>query len=313
MIEDARPTILIVDDDRVNRVALAVLFQEDCRLFMAKDGRSAMQILGREPVDLVLLDVSMPGLDGHEVLHQIKSQPETAGIAVIFITGLADEADEEKGLRLGASDYIQKPFRPAVVRARVMLHLKLAQQRRELEQLALQDSLTGIANRRYFDLILDQALRRTARGGDPLGMAIFDVDHFKQYNDLHGHDAGDEALRQIAQVLSGFARRGGDVAARYGGEEFVLLLPDAQGFDAIAERVRADIMARRIPHGRSPVSNYLTVSGGAVVVPTHSAPSRRAVVQSADRLLYRAKQEGRNRVFAEIFTRPPARRPTTPE
>ena len=215
-----QPTVLIVDDDRLNRALLAELLKDDCRLLLAKDGLSGLDIAQREDVSLILLDVSMPGMDGYEVMRRLRANPETADIGVIFITGMAEEEDEEKGLMLGAADYVQKPIRPAIVKARVKVHLKLAAQRRELERLSLQDGLTGIANRRYFDDAFERCLRRAARQGEALGVAIFDVDHFKQYNDFYGHGAGDEALRQVAAVFSHFTRRPGDVAARYGGEEF---------------------------------------------------------------------------------------------
>lgn len=313
MSDQARPTVLIVDDDRMNRVALAELLQEACRILMAKDGLSALQILSRERVDLVLLDVSMPGMDGYEVLRQAKANPETADVTVIFITGHTEEAEEERGLKLGASDYVQKPFRPAVVHARVMLHLKLAQQRRELERLALQDSLTGIANRRHFDMRLEQALRHAARGGKGIGLALFDIDFFRQYNELHGHDAGDEILRQIGRLLPEAACYPGEVVARYGGEEFAVLLSEVEGFQDRLEQIRTGLLARRIPHGRSSVSNFVTLSGGAVRLTSGGVSSRRALLQWGEQLLLRAKQAGRNRLVVEEtmarVPRPPETRP----
>ena len=147
-----RPTVLIVDDDRINRAALAEALQDDCRLLLAKDGETALQRLKSDDVSLVLLDISMPGMDGYQVLKQIRTDPELGDLGVIFITGQSSEEDEERGLLLGAADYITKPVRPAIVRARVNIHLKLAAQRRELED---QFGLTG--NR------LDQHLARLHR------------------------------------------------------------------------------------------------------------------------------------------------------
>src|SRR5690606_37198006 len=147
----------------------------ESRVLLAKDGASALRILAREDIGLVLLDVSMPHMDGYEVLRRIKANPLTADVSVMFITGLSDEADEERGLLLGAADYVQKPIRTSIVKARIRTHLKLAMQRRELERLSLQDGLTGIANRRYFDDMLERFSQKAYRDGEKLGVAILDV------------------------------------------------------------------------------------------------------------------------------------------
>ncbi|HEY4201621.1 MAG TPA: diguanylate cyclase [Devosiaceae bacterium] len=295
------PTVLVVDDDRVNRAALAELLQNECRLILAKDGAMALERMQREDVSLVLLDVSMPGMDGYEVLRRIKADPHTSDTGVIFITGQTDAADEERGLLLGAADYVPKPIRPAIVRARVQIHLRLARQRRELETLSQQDGLTGLANRRFFDEAFKRACHHAVRTGQPLGLAMIDVDHFKQYNDFYGHGAGDEALRQVSRVLSGLARRGGDVAARYGGEEFVLLMPEAGHFVAILETLRSQIMALDIAHERSPTAPVLTISGGGVVARPMADSDAIGLLHHVDGLLYRCKKEGRNRVLTEVI------------
>ncbi len=249
MIPVDRPTILIVDDERVNRSVLADLFQEECRVLLAKDGPTALRRAVEDKVSLILLDASMPEMDGYEVLRRLTADGRTKNIGVIFVTGQTEDEDEERGLLLGAVDYITKPIRPLLVRARVRNHLKLAQQREELERLSLQDALTGISNRRGFDLVFEQACRDTKRTGKSFGLAMIDVDYFKLYNDQYGHGAGDEALRKVAGILAGAARRPYDVVARYGGEEFVLLLSSGDNFVEILETIRAEIMALRIEHG----------------------------------------------------------------
>ncbi len=297
-------TVLVVDDDRVNRTALAKLLENDCRLLLAKDGPSALKRAKDEDVSLVLLDISMPGMDGYEVLRQLKADERTADIGVIFITGQTDEADEERGLLLGAADYVWKPIRPAIVRARILAHLKLSMQRRELERLSTQDGLTGIGNRRHFDDALERACRRAARTGDPVTLAMLDVDHFKQYNDFYGHGAGDEALREVARVLSRYVGRPYDLAARYGGEEFVLLVEAGTQFESLLERVRREIMALQIPHARSSVAAILTVSGGGLTAYMAGTADPAALLRHADMLLYRAKREGRNRILTETISIP---------
>lgn len=301
MTQDDRPTVLVVDDDRVNRTVLAQLLHRECRLILARDGTSALARLDEEDVSLVLLDVSMPDMDGYEVLRQIRANPRTRDIGVIFITSQTDEADEERGLSLGASDYVTKPIRPAIVLARIRVHLKLAQQRRELMRLSTQDGLTGLANRRHFDEMLELACRHAARHRSPLGVALIDVDHFKQYNDHYGHGAGDDALRQVAQTLSEHSRRPHDIAARYGGEEFVLLVQDTQHFTDLLEQYRLAVAGLRIPHAHSSVAEHVTVSVGGVLVAAPRSVSPTDVLSHADRLLYRAKHEGRNRIVYETI------------
>jgi diguanylate cyclase (GGDEF)-like protein len=297
------PVVLIVDDDRINRTVLAELLQQDCRLLLAKDGPSALQRIAEEDVMLVLLDISMPGMDGYEVLRRMKADRRTADISVIFITGQTDEAAEERGLMLGAVDYVSKPIRPAIVRARVRAHLRSAQQRRALASLSAQDALTGLANRRHFDEALDRACRHAARSGETMGLAMLDVDHFKQYNDHYGHGAGDDALCQVARILTGIARRPHDLAARYGGEEFVLIMQQTGDFAHRLDHARQEIMALRIPHAHSGTAPVLTISGGGVVarVPRDASTTAPLLLREADALLYRAKHAGRNRVLTEAL------------
>src|SRR5471032_1989597 len=177
-------------------------------------------------IDLVLLDVVMPGLDGFDVCRRLKSHPSSAAIPVIFVTALEDIGEEAHGFDVGAVDYITKPIRPAIVRARVRTHVELKRTRDILEQLASVDPLTGIANRRRFDAAIGDEWRRSRRRGRWLSLALVDVDHFKQFNDRYGHLAGDACLRAIATSLAQSTRRAGELAARYGGEEFGLIFPD---------------------------------------------------------------------------------------
>ncbi len=295
------PTVLIVDDDRLNRAALAELLQGECRVVLAKDGSSALQRITEESVvSLILLDVSMPGMDGYEVLRRLRADSRTADISVIFITGQTDEQDEERGLLLGAADYVSKPIRPAIVRVRIRNHLKLAMQRQELERLSERDGLTGVANRRHFDKAYDMTCRHAIRAGEPFGLAMIDIDHFKQYNDHYGHGAGDEALRKVSQILESFSRRPYDVLARYGGEEFVLLMPGVSDFERMLEQMRHEVMRLNIEHESSDAFKMVTIScGGIVVTTTALAEDPKALLQHADTLLYKAKREGRNCVVTE--------------
>jgi diguanylate cyclase (GGDEF)-like protein len=295
----ALPTVLIVDDDRTSRAVLADLLQGECHVLLAQDGPSALQKVREEPkICLLLLDINMPGMDGYQVLQTLHVNPRTAHINVIFISGLNDARSEEQGLLLGAVDYVFKPIRPAIVRIRIRNHLRLIAQRKQLELLASRDGLTGIANRRSFDESLQVVCQLAARRKEAIGLAMIDVDFFKQYNDLYGHPAGDYALRCIAQVVASFARRPYDLAARYGGEEFVLLLPAVPDLEHLLERLRTDVMALGLPHAGSDVANVVTISIGAVHISAGGRHDPALLLEQADAMLYQAKHQGRNRVVS---------------
>jgi diguanylate cyclase (GGDEF)-like protein len=291
-------TLLVVDDEKQNRALLTELLQDDHRIILAKDGTQALERAREHRPDLILLDVLMPGMDGHAVIRDLKNDDQTRDIPVIFITALDSAGDEERGLDLGAVDYISKPFNPSIVRVRIRNHLQSVHQRRLLEQLAMLDSLTGIPNRRRLAEVYEREWRRCMRAGAPLSLIVVDVDHFKAFNDTYGHSAGDQVLQRVAASLRMAMRRSGDFVARYGGEEFVILLPgvDSVGAQAVSEQARADVEELRIPHAVSQAAPWVTISlGGATRVPQEGAPDT-GLFSLADAYLYEAKHGGRNRV-----------------
>ena len=302
-LEQDLPTILIVDDERVNRTMLAELLGQQYRVLLAKDGPGALATANREAhrLMLILLDVSMPGMDGYEVLAQLRSNEATAGIAIIFITGQSDAAAEEYGLRLGAADYVSKPIRPAVVGVRVRNQIQMAQQRRALERLAHVDGLTSLSNRRHFDDMLQRTSRRCLRTGECLGLALIDIDHFKQYNDHYGHLQGDEALKSVAATLNKHARRSFDIAARFGGEEFALILPGHAEPQALVDQFRESVAAMEIALAASSTAPHLTVSCGVLSIAHPGSEAFDDWLQKVDALLYEAKTQGRNRVQSALF------------
>ncbi|MDY0105159.1 diguanylate cyclase (GGDEF) domain-containing protein [Paenacidovorax caeni] len=289
-------TLLVVDDEKQNRLLLTELFEGEYKVIQAKNGLQALERARSHAPDLILLDVLMPEMDGMATIRALKREDATRNIPVIFITALDSPTDEEQGLNLGAVDYIAKPFHPSIVRVRVRNHLQIVHQRRLLEQLAALDGLTGIPNRRRFDESYALEWRRCQRAGQPLSLVVADVDHFKAYNDTLGHAAGDRVLQEVAAVLRQCARRPGDLAARYGGEEFVLLLPEtgAQEAQMLAEELRAKLEARGLTHPASPVGASVTLSiGGASSTPMQ-AEADPAFFPLADAALYQAKASGRN-------------------
>lgn len=169
-----------------------------------------------------------------------------------------------------------------------------------LQRAAYLDPLTKIANRRHFDSFLEKEWQRAVRNGGTLSLVVLDVDHFKLYNDSLGHPAGDSCLQQVAQAIDAHACRSGDLAARYGGEEFVMLFAETEAETAmvLAEAIRANIENLRLPHPRSPTSNWITVSIGVATIRPHQLDDREALFVAADRALYVAKEGGRNQVRA---------------
>lgn len=291
-------TLLIVDDEKQNRLLLTELFGTTYKIIQAKNGVQALEKARQHRPDLILLDVLMPEMDGMGVLRELKRDDATRLIPVIFITALDSATDEENGLNLGAVDYISKPFHPPIVRVRVRNQLQLVHQQRLLEQLASLDGLTGIPNRRQFDATLLKEWHRCQRNQQPLSLIVADVDFFKKYNDALGHAAGDRVLQEVAATLRQAARRPGDLVARYGGEEFVLLLPEtnATGAQALAEGLQQLLHSKALPHPDSSLGPWLTMSmGGNTIVPSTTAldPEFFAL---ADAALYRAKHQGRNQV-----------------
>lgn len=295
---DNKKTVLVVDDLPANIGKMAAALGDRYTLRTASSGGRALEIVNSDPQpDLILLDVVMPGMDGHQVCRALKTNPSTADIPVIFVTAQDNQDEEVLGLRLGAVDYITKPFNPAVVRARVANHLKLKEYQDLLKRRSHTDGLTGLPNRRDFDETLEREWKRGQRLESPLSLILMDVDHFKEFNDHYGHLKGDDCLRQVAAALAEQGRAT-DFVGRYGGEEFVGLLPhtDADGAKEVAEKFRRCVAGLAIPHQASPILNRVTISLGlATVVPTDDQPSS-LLVQMADENLYRAKSLGRNRV-----------------
>lgn len=297
-------TILIVDDEPINIKALQLVLGEEHNLVFATTGEMALQMAVEEPQpDLILMDIVMPGLDGFEVCRLLKNDDRTRNIPVVFLTARWETSEEAKGLELGAVDYIRKPFSPPIIKARIRNHLELKKTRDLLENLSTLDGLTNIPNRRRFDEILVHEWNRAVRKKAPISLLFIDIDHFKNYNDHYGHLAGDDCLKAVARVLQSSLGRAADFLARFGGEEFIILLPDTKenGCRHLAEAIRSAVEKLDIEHRDSPVADHLTVSIGAVTCIDVTKCDRELLLEHADRLLYQAKHEGRNRVKAQTI------------
>jgi diguanylate cyclase (GGDEF)-like protein len=293
-----QPCLLVVDDQPVNVQALYQAFAADHQVLMATSGEQALALCASRQPDLVLLDVEMPGMNGHQVCLHLKADAATRDIPVIFVTAHDDEAAETQGLEAGAVDFISKPVNPRIVRARVRTHLTLKAQSDLLRRWVYLDGLTGVHNRRHFDEQLGSEWARALRHGTDLSVLLLDVDFFKAYNDRHGHLAGDDCLRRVATCLQQGLKRPGDLMARYGGEEFACLLPDTAlpGALAFARQLAADVAALGLAHAGSAVAGVVTVSVGACTKPFDGAGTAAALLREADAQLYLAKTRGRNQV-----------------
>lgn len=298
---EPQETVLIVDDERFTIGVLLEVLEDTYHTVIARNGEQALKRARSDtPPDLILLDIVMPGMDGFEVCRQLKADEATQDIPILFVTAMDEVGDEAQGLALGAIDYITKPISPSLVKLRVANHLKLKRQNDLLRNLATRDGLTGIPNRRRFDGYLEQVWARAIHARSPVTAILMDIDFFKLYNDGHGHAAGDDCLRQVAEALHGAVDRGTHLVARYGGEEFVALLPDTgpQEAERIGENLRRAVADLGLPHGHSQVAPYVTVSLGAFSLLPETGARAAALVQKADENLYGAKALGRNRLVA---------------
>ncbi len=301
---DEKGTILIVDDDPMNINILSEILEDKHEILFATNGRDALRIARDETPDLIILDIIMPEMDGYEVCRQLKASPDVAEIPVIFVTGLSDIADETKGLKAGAVDYITKPISPPIVLMRVSNHMKLTRALSKLSELSSTDGLTNLANRRHLDARLEKECSGPRKPMAPLSLILLDIDYFKRFNDTYGHLAGDDCLKQISRILSLTVQRSLDLVARYGGEEFCCLLPLSGYEDAmlIAYKIRENILAQKIVNEASDVSEFLTASFGVATIIPDGRVTPDNLIKIADENLYSAKAGGRNNVVGTDCT-----------
>ena len=298
-----RPKLLLVDDQPMNIRVLHQLFRYDCDVHMATGGEQAIEVCKALLPDLILLDVVMEGMDGHEVCRRLKADPLTQDIPIIFLSANGEEDDEAIGLELGAVDYIGKPFNPMIVRARVKTHLTLKRQGDYLRSMAMLDGLTGVANRRKLEARLEAAWSQACRDNGPLSLIMIDVDYFKKYNDHSGHQSGDQCLRRLAMALAATLNRPYDLLARYGGEEFACLLPDTDlaGAERVAQKMLAAVAELRIEHLASDVGPQVSLSLGVATVRASARLTPQELLRCADEQLYLAKAGGRARACARFY------------
>jgi two-component system, cell cycle response regulator len=305
--------ILIADDDATSRLmlkAMASKLGHECVL--AADGSSAWELLAAGGIDVLLSDWMMPGVNGPELCRRVREELTRSYVYVVLITGLGDHERVLEGMGAGADDYLIKPVDPFAVQTRLVaaermtvLHRQLIDVRAQLELANLEllgrsltDVLTGLGNRRHMEEDIASVHAGALRTGRSYGVALFDIDHFKLYNDHYGHMAGDEVLRQVAASLR-TTTRAGESVYRYGGEEFVILLPDCtvDGAAMAASRIREAVKDMALPHLARPTRPHIvTLSGGVTCWLRTTALSVLELLQQADEALYQAKSAGRDRI-----------------
>ncbi len=288
-------TILVVDDT-VSNLDILENILDKYDVMDATNGEDALQIVNEEKIDLILLDIMMPDMDGYEVCERLKENLDTKDIPIIFITAKTDEESIEKAYDVGGSDYITKPFRPKELLARINRELKLQDLQNELKLLASTDPMTKLYNRRYFTKTAEHIFEISKRDNKPLSNIMLDIDKFKNVNDTYGHKVGDEVIIAFANTLMKDQRKS-DVSCRYGGEEFVILLPNTslEGASIVAQKIREDIETLVLKL----ISNEdlkFTISLGVSIVNIEKEKNIELALKRADDALYEAKESGRNRV-----------------
>ncbi|MEO6205019.1 MAG: diguanylate cyclase [Mycobacteriales bacterium] len=286
---DPTHVVIVADDSPTVRAVVRMQLETaGYDVIEVEDGSPVVDLAKKHDPTVILLDVDMPVLDGHQTLAALKADPLTRDVPVVFLSSRAAGGDVAVALHQGAHDYLRKPPEPHELLARVAVATRMKQlqdelraRAAELEQLSRTDHLTGLSNRRHTDERLHGALSSSTRHGEPVAVLIIDVDHFKAVNDNHGHAHGDKVLVNVAAVLSN-AARAEDIVGRWGGEEFMVVAPhcNAEQARALAERLRTDVEA----------NTTVTVSiGGAS---THGPGT--GLLSEADTNLYAAKAAGRN-------------------
>ncbi len=304
--------ILLVEDSATLRHAMSqYVLDAGHTPLLAESGEQALQLLEDTPVDMIIMDVEMPGLNGFETTALIREWLGSHWIPIIFVTGMSEDDDYRQGIEAGGDDYLIKPVSKMIITAKIRAMERIADMRdqlnrlnTELEALSQLDSLTQVLNRRTFNEQAEQQWLLAGRKQTHTCALMIDVDHFKLYNDHYGHPAGDACLKEVTAAIKDCLNRPYDLLGRYGGEEFVVLLPetDASGAERVCSSIKEAIAKLALPHKVSPVEPVVTVSIGAACCLQPRTCSLEEVIKSADRALYRAKHTGRNQYTVEEMT-----------
>jgi diguanylate cyclase (GGDEF)-like protein len=335
-------SILIIDDKQESRLLIKGMLESGkySDFKMVESAKEAINFLNIEnadsnglKVDLIIMDLIMPEMDGITACQIIKTMPQCQDVPIVIVSSDDEMKSLEASFEAGAVDFIHKPINRIELLARVRSVLKLKQEMDErkareeellyinqqleksneiLKQNSIIDGLTGIFNRRHFDDMQRREWQRALRDANPISLIIIDIDYFKGFNDTYGHQMGDECLKKIAEALAGTVKRPGDLVARYGGEEFSAILPDTllDGAVHVANKMQMNVARSNIPYPESRVSDRVTISlGVASIIPdpiksftliSSRYSQLKSFIESADQALYLAKKSGRNQIKCDV-------------
>ncbi len=288
-----KKTILIVDDTETNIDILLDLLDDKYDVLVALSGESALEIVEKEKIDLILLDIMMPIMDGYAVCSLLKENDNSKDIPVIFITAKTDEDSIEKAYEVGGFDYVTKPFKPRELLARIKTQLKLKELMNHLEFIASYDEMTGIYNRRKF---FSLAIEHFNKSKKDLCAVMMDIDKFKMVNDTYGHGVGDEVIKLVTKTISDNLLED-SIFGRIGGEEFAAICYESSSDDILKniENIREKIENLQVITDDGSVVKF-TISNG-IANATDETKTLDELLKEADIALYEAKGSGRNKVI----------------
>lgn len=298
------PKVLIVVDDRAQFLLIQnFLDGEKLELVAAKDARETFEAIYQQMPDLIIVDIDLQGEDGFDILRSIRVEPRYDAIPIVIYSSQNDTDTKTRALDLGALEYLKKPLtsKELAAHVRAILRFKLKQDQifeeyKRLSELSLTDPLTGAYNRRALDTFLKSRLSESSRHGIPVSCVMFDIDHFKDVNDTHGHQVGDVVIKDISDLVRSLCRQE-DALIRYGGEEYLVILfhTPRDGAVIFGERVRESVSEHAFHSGELKI----TISGGIASLPEDEIPSDpEAMINLADQRLYTAKRKGRDQIVS---------------
>lgn len=296
--------ILLVEDSATLRYTMTTFIKAaGHEAVVAESGEQALQLVENTFVDMVIMDVEMPGLNGFETTRLLRETFGKNWVPIIFVTGMSDDASYTEGIEAGGDDYMTKPVSPVILKAKIQaleriqsMQQEMRRLNKELKALSQRDSLTNLYNRRAFEDLAIKQWKIQTRSHGPMTVLMIDIDHFKQYNDHYGHQEGDVCLQKVSRILAATLNRPADILARYGGEEFIALLPDTglRGAKVISEKLRAAIEGLQIPNQEAPHNKVVSISIGGSSADHLGGIQLNQLIKQADKSLYESKNAGRN-------------------